>query len=521
MSPSSSFAGNMLPPLAIAALALGLLPVTIAIYNLFFHPLARIPGPKLAAVTRLWFAYHARLGRSRGLTRWLHATYGPVVRVTPNMVWFVSADGFKQVYRAGSPFGKADWYYAVAAGHGPVSLFPMKREAPDTLDLVAEMYMPRYRAQRRLIGPTYSQANLQNHEVAVDEVVERFVAKLRQLEGKEVDLMEWMHILAIECLTAVTFRWSPGLIEAGTNYDTLWDGYFQFWRYASVVGLFPRIVLLSHKLGLKSKRFLQRLVALGVPSCPPPSKNIWMGIVGQMMSQSVGTRDVQKEPIGGLSDDLVRLHQEKPEFKQEYLSGMVSATLFAGGDTLTASLMAVIAQANHLPEVKARVMREIETSDIKGTASFQTVNSLEYTTATIKESMRHWPVVGLAMYREVPARGLTLEGYNIPPGTTVGTSPLAMHLSKEIFGEDAEEFKPERWLDEEYRLALEKYNFAFGSPNRSCPGRNISEQAIFKAFPTLMKHFDIEIVKMPHEDDMLTYGTAIMNGVKVKFHPRA
>lgn len=165
---------------------------------------------------------------------------------------------------------------AVAAGHGPVSVFPMKREAPDTLDLVAEMNMPRYRAQRRLVGPTYSQANLQNHEGAVDEVLERFVAKVRELDGKEVDLMEWMHILAIECLTAVTFRWSPGLIEAETNYGTLMDGYFQFWRYASVIGLFPRIVLLSHKLGLRSKRFLQWAISIGVPKCPTPSKNIWM-----------------------------------------------------------------------------------------------------------------------------------------------------------------------------------------------------------------------------------------------------
>lgn len=164
---------------------------------------------------------------------------------------------------------------AVANKHGPISWLPLKRDAPDTLDLVAEMHMPRYRMQRRLIGPTFGAANLQNHEAAVDQVLERFVSKLRELDGKEVDLTSWMNILALECLTAVTFRWSPQLIEAETNYNTLMDGYFQFWRYFTVIGLFPRLVLLSHKLGVKSKRILQRLVALGVESCPTPPKNIW------------------------------------------------------------------------------------------------------------------------------------------------------------------------------------------------------------------------------------------------------
>lgn len=237
-------------------------------------------------------------------------------------------------------------------------------------------------------------------------------------------------------------------------------------------------------------------------------------IGAQMVAQSAGDRDLQKNPIGGLSDDLVRLHQEKPEFKQEYLSEMVASTLFAGGDTLTASLTAVIAQANVDPRVKSQVTEEV--GNVKDIASFREGLNLELTAATIKESMRRWPVVGLAMYREVPARGLTLNGHHIPPGTTVGCSPLAVHCSTALYGDDAREFRPERWLDDESK-ALDKYSLAFGSANRSCPGRNISEQVLYKAIPTLMRHFDIE-VDVP--DEMLTYGTSIMTGVKARFHVR-
>lgn len=237
----------------------------------------------------------------------------------------------------------------------------------------------------------------------------------------------------------------------------------------------------------------------------------------QMYKQSVGTRNLEKDAIGGLSDDLVRLHQEKPQFKQEYLTEMVASTLKAGGDTLTATLAAVFAQACTRPEVKARMAKEAQAVETE-IASFQQGFNLEYTAATVKEAMRHWPVVGLAMYRKVPPKGLTLNGYWIPPGTTVGASPQALHTNEEIHGKDAKDFKPERWLDEEQRVLLDKLSLAFGSPNRSCPGRNISEQAIYKAVPTLMKHFDVEVVHVPRE--MLTYGTSIMMGVKVKFHVR-
>lgn len=87
-----------IPPMAAAVTALCLLPVAIAVYRLFLHPLSRIPGPKAGAVTTLWYAYQARRGRARELTQMLHDKYGPIVRVAPNIVWFNTEDAFREVY---------------------------------------------------------------------------------------------------------------------------------------------------------------------------------------------------------------------------------------------------------------------------------------------------------------------------------------------------------------------------------------------------------------------------------------
>lgn len=72
--------------------------LTIIVYRLTLHPLSAVPGPKLAAVSNTWHAYHARNGRMVELGRTLHRRYGPVVRVGPNEVWFDSKQAFQAIY---------------------------------------------------------------------------------------------------------------------------------------------------------------------------------------------------------------------------------------------------------------------------------------------------------------------------------------------------------------------------------------------------------------------------------------
>jgi hypothetical protein len=71
---------------------------SIAVYRLYFHPLSRIPGPRLAALSNIWQAYHARNGRMLELGKTLHRRYGKAVRVGPSSVWFDSKEAFSKIY---------------------------------------------------------------------------------------------------------------------------------------------------------------------------------------------------------------------------------------------------------------------------------------------------------------------------------------------------------------------------------------------------------------------------------------
>jgi len=115
---------------------------------------------------------------------------------------------------------------------------------PDTLDFLSEFDTKRYRLQRRLIGPVYQTNNVKKFETAVDVVIQDAISKLTALGGSEVDLKEWMHIIAVECLGAVVLSWSPGYIKDGSDGGTSGQSYLA-WKRKTVFGLFPRVAALS------------------------------------------------------------------------------------------------------------------------------------------------------------------------------------------------------------------------------------------------------------------------------------
>lgn len=86
--------------------------------------------------------------------------------------------------------------------------------------------------------------------------------------------------------------------------------------------------------------------------------------------------------------------------------------------------------------------------------------------AVIKEAMRLAPTNNLPLERIVPLEGVTINGYRLPAGTNVGTSAYVVHRDQRIYGADAEEFRPERWLhsDPSALRLMQKHFFAVSTP---------------------------------------------------------
>lgn len=68
------------------------------IYNVFFHPLRKFPGPLFAAASKIPNAWYSTIGESHRYVARLHATYGEIVRITPNELSFISEQAWKDIY---------------------------------------------------------------------------------------------------------------------------------------------------------------------------------------------------------------------------------------------------------------------------------------------------------------------------------------------------------------------------------------------------------------------------------------
>lgn len=83
--------------LSLLALLLSIL-VGYSLYQCFFSPLANVPGPLLAKITRLWLVRKTIKGNFHRDLVFLHSVHGPLVRIAPDELSVAEPTAFKKIY---------------------------------------------------------------------------------------------------------------------------------------------------------------------------------------------------------------------------------------------------------------------------------------------------------------------------------------------------------------------------------------------------------------------------------------
>lgn len=118
---------------------------------------------------------------------------------------------------------------------------------------------------------------------------------------------------------------------------------------------------------------------------------------------------------------------------------------------------------------------------------------MPYFDACVKESFRIHPPSGFVMERVTPPQGVEIAGHKVPGNVIVGCNPHAVHRDKATFGEDADAYRPERWLEASNVQAREMWKgmLHFGSGSHTCLGRHISLMEVYKLGASLLHNFKV------------------------------
>lgn len=157
----------------------------------------------------------------------------------------------------------------------------------------------------------------------------------------------------------------------------------------------------------------------------------------------------------------------------------------AGSDTTATAIRMTFLYLITNPRVLEKFRNECSNASISSPIQDAEARKLPYLQAIIKEGLRIWPpVVGL-MAKEVPAESDIINGLFIPGGTSIGYCAFGMFRDKKIWGEDADVFRPERWLEgspARIKQEEETLELIFAQGKYQCLGKNVALMELNKVF---------------------------------------
>ncbi|KAH7908057.1 cytochrome P450, partial [Hygrophoropsis aurantiaca] len=185
-----------------------------------------------------------------------------------------------------------------------------------------------------------------------------------------------------------------------------------------------------------------------------------------------------------------------------------AATAFlAGSETTASTLTAFILVMVLYPEIQERAWLSIQS--VVGTArlpNFDDRASLPYLDAVLREILRWHPIAPMGSVPHATYTEDIYNGYYIPKGAMILSNIWAMSRNETKYP-NPDEFKPERFLDDNGVLTDDTCGMAFGFGRRVCVGRHIADASLWSCMALMLAVF-----KFSKQKDA--------NGVDIDFEPQ-
>ncbi|EFP13149.1 CRE-CYP-13A6 protein [Caenorhabditis remanei] len=181
--------------------------------------------------------------------------------------------------------------------------------------------------------------------------------------------------------------------------------------------------------------------------------------------------------LGEKNDDFSKSVAMKVnrELTFDEIVGQCFVFLAAGFDTTALSLSyATYLLATH-PEIQKKLQEEVDRECPDPEISFDQLSKLRYMECVMKEALRLYPLGVTANTRKC-MRETTIDGVTFEEGMNIQVDTWTLHHNPRVWGEDVEDFKPERWENSaSEHLEHNGSYIPFGSGPRQCIGMRLAQ----------------------------------------------
>ncbi|ORY13521.1 cytochrome P450 [Clohesyomyces aquaticus] len=324
---------------------------------------------------------------------------------------------------------------------------------------------PIWSRMRPLIKPTFTRTQIADREL-FDVHVERFLNLLPK-DGSTVNLRPLFERLILDASSEFIFGESFDSLLGDSKIDA--SRFIECFNYAQT-GIGKRIVFRKMSFLIRDQKFWDSCKLVHDYTRRHVERAL------QQEKERVGTRKIEADDVDSKKKYILVHELAKETNDTDVLCSQLLNVFFAGRDTPGVALTnTFFALARH-PRVWAKIRQEVQglaPEDL----SFEKLKSLRYVQHSINEALRLYPPV--ASNSRVCLRDTVLPTGGGPGGSapvyvsqgdTTTINFYTINRRTDIYGSDAEEFRPERW--QTLRTTWEF--LPFGGGPRHCPAQQLA-----------------------------------------------
>ncbi|CAG9997061.1 unnamed protein product [Clonostachys byssicola] len=434
--------------------------VWTAIYRLYLSPLAKIPGPKIAALTTWYCAYHdiIRGGQYIWVVEEMHRKYGPIVRTMPGVVHVNDPAFIEKLYTLAPNVRRERGWPVLNMFGNDKAMLPTRDH-----DL--------HRRRRAVISRYFSQQNVRRLVPFINDTLGDLLERFdKWAEAGDVIKISMPYRAATkDVIQSYAFGEGEKCLSM-PDCNAAFFAIIETNRLVHISVHLPAMMAVVNNLPEKVAKVLI------------PTVGSFIQFLKGLTVTIEGIRNSKEDPERRTIFHEI-LHSDISE-QEKSTSRMVDEAMvlaIAGADTTAATLEALTYHVLSDREIFKRLRAELDQA-IPDPTQFPDptkLDNLPFLNALIEETLRLYPSATHRQDRLAPDEDLVYQysdgrSVTIPRGTVVGMTAILVNRSP-LWYENPDEFRPERYIENPKSF---KRMLTFSKGARQCLGINLAYQEL-------------------------------------------